>query len=202
MSEKDDLNLLLDAALHSYSDPGAGLDSGLEQRILHRIAEHAGVHAQSSRRRRLIPINRLWAVGLSLAAATVLLVIVSAPWRKTRPRVAPQVAPYVAVDTQPTVESSRPTDHSVTRTLAPSRRVQLRRERSTTHAAPQQAPKLAVFPTPTPLSAQEQALVRLVSSSSAQQQQDLMTAQQQAATPLRVAAISIPPIQPPQEGKE
>jgi hypothetical protein len=186
MSERDDLDLLLDAALRSYADPGA--DSGLEQRILRNVAGHAATTARHPWRSPL-----LWAAGLSLVAACLLLVFVSAP----RPKAVQHTA-----NTQAAVERRPQPD-----TAATSRRsqtAQLHRKRLAPHSIPQStaAPKLAVFPTPMPLSAEERELVLLVGAASAEQRKDLVIAQQQGDAPLRIAAISIPSLEPPEKGKE
>ena len=189
MPERDDLDLMLDAALRSYADPSAdaGPDSDLAQRILRRIAERNPPRTQNPWRVRL-----LWAAGFSLAAASLLLLIVFAPWRKTLPP-APR--------TEASIKSRPPAELGAKRTPAPSSPSHAHRR--TPRSIPQlaSAPKLAVFPTPTPLSAQERELVRLVAGASAEQRNNLMAAQQTIA-PLHIAAISIPSIEPPQEGKE
>jgi hypothetical protein len=187
MSEKDDLDLLLDAALRSYADPGA--DSGLEQRILQRIQKHPSRLALHPWRNRL-----LWAAGISLAASCLLLAVVSTPPREMTPS---------SVNPHASVESRLPQLHA-TNPPHPLKTTPLRRKRSGPLAIPEQtlAPKLAVFPTPTPLSPQERALVHLVSGATAVQRKDFVAAQQQDDTPLRIAAISIPSLEPPETGKE
>jgi hypothetical protein len=63
-------------------------------------------------------------------------------------------------------------------------------------------PKLAVFPTPAPLSAEETALVRLASETTSEERKSILDAQRRAVEPLHITAIFIPPIEPPVEGKE
>lgn len=187
MPDKNDMNLLLDAALRSYADPGP--DSGFEQRILRNVAEQDAARTRHPWRMRL-----LWAAGASLAAVCLLLVFIFSPRLKTVPHTA---------STQPPLERHPP--ESNTAAVPPRSQPGLfYRHKLGPHsiAQPAPAPKLAVFPTPAPLSAQEQALVRLVVGATAEQRNDLIAAQQQGDKPLRIAAISIPSLKPPEEGKE
>jgi hypothetical protein len=186
MPDKNDMDVLLDAALRSYADPGA--DSGLEQRILRNVAEHAAATARHPWRSPL-----LWAAGLSLVTACLLLVFVSAPRSKTVQNAANA---HAAIERRPQPDTST--------ALRRSQTAQLHRKRLAPHSIRQltAAPKLAVFPTPMPLSAEERELVLLVGASSAEQRKDLVIAQQQGDAPLRIAAISIPSLEPPEEGKE
>jgi hypothetical protein len=71
-------------------------------------------------------------------------------------------------------------------------------------AASAPRPKLGVFPAPAPLSAEEQALARVVAQSSEEQRESFLRQQQQTGEPIRISSISIPPISisPPDEGKE
>lgn len=183
----DTLDRLLDAALSTYADPGP--DSGLEAGILARI----GTERRSGQRRSW---RLLWAAGLPALAACLLLLLAPALWRHAAPHTAPRIQPSAE---HPLAASSAPP------ALAkPVRRSVRHAARTPGRPIPQPAatPKLDVFPAPAPLSRQEQALVRFVATTSVAQRKDLMQAQQQAVAPLRIAAISIPPIEPPAEGKE
>ncbi len=187
MPERDSLDRLLDSALSTYADPGP--DSGLEAGIFARI----GAERTAGQRRHW---RLLWTAGLPALAACLLLLLATALWRPAPPHTAPRIQssaehPLVASSAQPA-----PTQ--------PVRRSALHeaRTRGSSIPRPAAAPKLDVFPAPAPLSSQEQALVRFVAATSEVQHTDLMQAQQQAVEPLRIAAISIPPIEPPSEGKE
>ncbi|HZB87678.1 MAG TPA: hypothetical protein VE291_03375 [Terracidiphilus sp.] len=186
MPELDDLELMLDAALAGYGDPGP--DSGLEQRILARLE----TKRLSVRRRRRL----LCAAAIPAMAALLLLLISPAVWRDapkhSRPRIdAPVQQPLTASAALPEVPAL------IERTATPAKR---ETGRHATH--PLAAPKLDVFPAPAPLSSEEQLLVSFVSETSAAQRKELLEAQKQPDAPLRIAAISIPPIELPAEGKE
>jgi hypothetical protein len=56
-------------------------------------------------------------------------------------------------------------------------------------------PKLDVFPTPEPLTAEEQAMTRFAAQASEADRKALLAAQQQADEPLTISAIRIPPIE-------
>lgn len=181
----DDMDLLLDAALRSYADPGP--DSGLEQRILHNVAQHAAVETRPAWRSRL-----LWASGFSLVATCLLLVWIFAPRLKTNLQASVERR-------TPQTRATRMPEAVATIQPVPLHRKSLVRRALT---QPASAPKLAVFPMPTPLSPQERSLVRLVSVATAEQRKDLIAAQQLGDAPLRIATISIPSLEPPQKDKE
>jgi hypothetical protein len=67
--------------------------------------------------------------------------------------------------------------------------------RHTTHK-PAPLPKLDVFPTPRPLSPEEQAMVRFVATTPPSEIQAMQKAQQQQDEPLHIAAIVIQPLKP------
>jgi hypothetical protein len=58
-------------------------------------------------------------------------------------------------------------------------------------------PKLDVFPTPQPLTPEEQALVAFAVRAPESERKSFIEAQRQAEAPLRIAAIEIPPIDSP-----
>lgn len=85
--------------------------------------------------------------------------------------------------------------HSV---KAPGRRP--RRHSQTIAAKAIPLPKRDVFPTPRPLTPQEQALVEFAAHATKAERASFFAAQQQADEPLHIAAIQIPPIEPPAPG--
>jgi len=180
---RDYLDREIDAALSTYADfePGAGLEARLLKGL--RV-ERAAAH----RRRQM-----LWSGGALAAAACLVLLL--APWRSSLPHTAPRTEARVE---QPAPSSSPAIESTQAATRAPSRL------RAAAKQAPAQnaAPKLAVFPTPAPLTGEEQALALFAARSSAPQFKDLVAAQQVADSPIDIAAISIPPIKSPSEGKE
>ncbi len=182
----DDLDRLIDAALASYADPGP--DSGFERRLLARIRTTSSQH-----RRRLI-----WAAGLpALATAGLMLLFVADTSRHTSPGSRQEKVSQI--------ESARTAPPGMLN--APSPRaavgVSMHARRSARSGAPMASipPKLDTFPSPAPLSNEERALVTFVAETPATQHQDLAT-WLQPAEPIHIAAISIPSIKPPAEGKE
>lgn len=185
MSERDDLDRLIDSALGDYAEPRAGL----EQRMLARVA---GVAAPPSR--------RWWIVAALAVPAAVVLLLVSylAPWNLHEqtgqmaytPAAPKVVAPVVTAPEQPT------------RRAVPSRHIRVREvsgDRAATNPNPR--PKLDVFPTPQPLSGEEQALVRFVAQTPEADRKALVAARQQVDEPLNISAIRIPPLQLTEENQ-
>ncbi|HTB98015.1 MAG TPA: hypothetical protein VK716_13465 [Terracidiphilus sp.] len=183
MLDRDELDRLLDAALATYAVPKH--DSGLERRVLERIGAA----------RTPVQHRWLWAAGIpALAASLLLLFAVFAPWRHTShelQKIDPPMHPLVAEAPHP----ARP--RHIAHTMAHVETTGVRRA-----PRPGITPKLDVFPTPVPLSGQERALVRYVTEAPEAQRNDLMEAQQRSIAPLGIAAISIPPIEPPNKGSE
>lgn len=182
MFDSDDLDRQLDCALATYGDPGPG--SRLAAQVLTRIA-----HERAAARRR---VQWLWGAGLSAAAACLLLFAVARLHRP--PHATPAIespAPRALIATaQP--RAAQPVLQAARRTKKPD-------TAPATHSA---APRSAIFPTPSPLSHEEQAMIRLLQELPPDQRTQLLEAQQQSAAPLQFASISIPPIEPPAEGKE
>jgi len=194
MPEKDDLDLLLDSALSTYADPGP--DSGLEQRVLAAVAAaRVEQGATAKPRRSWLP----WAIALPVAAGLLILwlaipKVVHSP--VTPPRTAdnnkPVNAPFVSPPANPSQKlghHSHPSGPAIHPAPPPQ----------VAHAAP--SPKLDVFPTPAPLSPEERALVTVADAGPAAPRQALIEAQQQPDAPLSVAALNIPPLAQPDEGK-
>ena len=197
MPEKDDLDLLLDSALRTYADPGP--EPGLNQRVLARLAETRLVEkasATSAPRRRWLP----WAIALPLAAALALLFLWLPKTTPPPPNHA-QLAPNSKRSTIAAVPAKPPTAMPA----AASRR-SVNRLHPHAHSAPQIAgtqtlPKQDIFPTPQPLTPEEQALIDLAGRTPAKELQALIDAQNQLDKPLSIAAIRIPPIELPDQGK-
>ncbi len=183
MPERDDLDRLLDVALTSYADPGP--NSGLERRVLARIS------ARFPRRRRQL----IWAMS-AVAFVSILLLFVSNGLRHIGPHQGPETGSFIAPPPPSASGKFNISPRVVVRSGMHPRRVARR-------ALPKQStiPKLDVFPSPAPLSKQEEALVGLLAETPAPQRQHLAV-WLQPAKPIHIAAISIPSINPPEEGKE
>ncbi len=194
MHEKDDLDLLIDSALATYADPGP--DSGLEDRVL---ATLSAVRTEpptviTPRPRHWLP----WTIAIPLAAGLILFWL-SISRNKPLPTSEPQQArqsvpaPIVPQLTSSTeVRRAVPHRHAV-RVTQPASPLQ------TAQAAP--LPKLDVFPTPQPLTAEERALVVVVNQSPLPAREALVEAQSLDAQPVRIAEIHIPPLEPPDQGQ-
>jgi hypothetical protein len=194
MPEKDDLDLLIDSALSTYADPGP--DSGLEDRVLVTLAavRAAAPPIRGGWRRRWLP----WAVAIPIAAGLLFLWL-SPRREKPLPALEPQearagvptaIAPHAASSGE--VRPGVPRRHAVrvTQSASPVQAAQ---------AAP--LPKLDVFPTPQPLTAEERTLVLVVTQTPLPAREALVEAQSLDAVPVRISEIHIPPLEPPDQGQ-
>lgn len=177
MPERDDLDRLLDAALLTYAEPGPALATNVL----------AQVSARRAIERRVL---WLWGTGLASAAAAAVLLAVIAPLHTP---MAPHTAPRIQTPIPPTSAlAERPAIAIPTHRTVPHTHPMM--AHTITASAP--LPKQEIFPAPSPLSDQEQALVRLISALPTTQQEHLMQTQKQPVEPLHIAAISIPPLEP------
>ena len=186
---RDDLDHLLDSALANYADPAQ--DSDLETRILSRIAVE---RVPAPRRRRLA-----WAIALPAAAILLLFILISHPWTN-HTSVLPQQAD-LSHQPAPSIEAAkRPSSKPVPirRSQASLREERPRHKALAARSAP--LPKLDIFPTPQPLSSEEQALVDFAAHATKSERESLIATQQQADAPLHIAAIQIQPLQQPAAG--
>lgn len=180
MPERDELDRLIDSALGDYAEPRAGL----EQRMLARVAGDAAR-----------PSRRLWILAAFAVPAALVLLLVSylVPWnlhqqpgRMAYTPAAPKVAtPVVTAPEQPTSRRALPSRHIRAREVSD--------DRAASNPVPR--PKLDVFPTPQPLTGEEQALVRFVTQTAEPDRKALIAAEQQVDEPLNISAIRIPPLQ-------
>jgi hypothetical protein len=192
ISNPDELDLLLDSALATYADPGC--NSGLENHVLSALAP-----ARAATRARIAPHRRgwlPWAIAIPLAACLFLLWLFASQYAH-----AP-TPPEEAHQTQPTPESdiaasapnrvpaavTKPAFHKHHTTPV----AQQPSQEQTATATP--LPKLDVFPTPQPLTSQEHSLIVAVRASEPVRAA-LVKAQKQDDTPIRIAAIRIPPLE-------
>ena len=198
MPDKDDLDLLLDSALSTYADPGP--DSGLEQRVLSRIsADHpmqvrVGAQSALAPRRRWLP----WAIALPVAACLILFLVLAhqpanSPSRNAQEAHVSGLAPVSASPAKsppPAAHNAAQNRRSAFRTSSPSAVL----------SANRLLPKREVFPSPQPLTPQEQAFAIFAFQGPEPDRKALAEAQQQIDAPLSIAAIHIPPIQSPDQG--
>ncbi len=189
MPEPGDLDPVLRSALSSYGDPGA--DSGLEQRILARLAS---AKAATTPRRRWLP----WAVALPVAAGVLLLLILSGHQPNRQPYGNAELNSPVRQPLVADTGAVPPADHHpVTghRTKAATPQANPRPAAVAAKAAP--LPKLDVFPTPQPLTPEEQAFAVFLARAPESVRQSFFEAQAKADAPLSIAAIHIEPLDPP-----
>ena len=213
MPDKDELDLLLDSALSTYADPGAdsGPESSLAQRVLlslagARIAEEGRSPATKTRR------WLSWAIAVPVAASLLLWLSVTkfnAP--SARQQQASQAHPSPSShDSQAPSKSRLPAPevlkgHDFSRAVnaAHSRRALAPEERPFTARLQNPLPKLATFPSPQPLTAEEQTLVAVgAHGSDAQRTALLEAAKPPSDAPLAIADLSIPPLVPPDGGQK
>lgn len=200
MREKDDLDLLIDSALATYADPGP--DSWLENRVLVTLA---AVRTETSQvrtrwRRGWLP----WAIAIPIAAGLLFLLLSPA-----RHKPLPASEPQQAHEGAPTATTPRAGSSSEVRPRLPNRSEIPHRHaiRITQPASPVQTalaaplPKLDVFPTPQPLTAEERALVVVAAQTPLPAREALIEAQSLDITPVRIAEIHIPPLEPPDQGQ-
>jgi hypothetical protein len=189
MRENDEFDLLIDSALSTYADPGP--QSGLEQRILaHLLSAHAAAETAPATHRRWLS----WAF-VPAAAAVLLLLVLFLPKAIHPPShlaleshrsQTPQIVSTHA-NTQPAQRTKAPVLHPLPRTIAFAvNSVSL--------------PKLDVFPTPQPLTPEEQAVAISTFQTPDAEFSAVMLAQKQEDAPLSIAAINIRPLEPPDQG--
>ena len=198
MPSDHELNRLLDEALHSYA---AEPDAHLENRILATVREEArqATNYGGARWRR-------W--GLAGVACAILIGIAVYLGHPRR-----HLGEFVHIPQQ-TRPSSQPSNQAQTSDIAsatsarPSNRLlpQLhqppRKEKALTRA-PAQPPKLDVFPTPDPPTAEERALVAYSKNPTGNQQQkpSVVHAEDLEVEPIRIAEIHVEPLPPVIEGE-
>jgi hypothetical protein len=172
-----ELDRLIDGALGTY----ANVDSGLEQRVLARVA---AAHAPARRRHWMV-----WTAALAAAACLLLFLLLE----HRKPALAPKDNANKTLHLQPAPKANRPQEPpAAQRTNGPRRGSQ---PKAVTNSLAAQLPKLQVFPTPRPLSPAERALADFAMQAPDSARASLVEAQKQADAPISIAAIQIAPIQ-------
>jgi hypothetical protein len=164
------LDLLIDEALSTYAEPRAGL----EARVLSHLA------AQPSRRRWLP-----FAIAIPIVAACAILLVLLF----SRP--APQPSAPQAHNSQPVPQPNQATPPAL---MPHNHMPQPRIIATRTALAP--LPKLDVFPTPQPLTPEEQALVRFAIHAPASEVKSIEEVQQKKDELPHIAEIQIPQLEP------
>jgi len=168
---RDELDRLIDRALASYSD--AEPLAGLEERVLNRVRV-----AQAGRRRML-------AWGLAVACAASVAVVGVMIWTEQRP-IARKSPMDAVVGLGPRVA---PREAPVTS----SRMEKVRAVRRSEQRKP--LPKLEQFPAPSPMTAEESALVAFVQRDPKEAQKVFAELNKQSNDPIEIQPIQITPLQ-------
>jgi len=189
MPDRDELDLLLRSALNTYADPGP--ESDLARRILARISAEAAPAPP----RRWLP----WVIAPPIAACLLVLIFRSGPWPAHRPS---GHAGQTPTSTQSLIATAHPEMPSTPRHIQSrnSRTPEPQQHRAVLAAKTAPLPKLDVFPTPQPLTPEEQALAVFAAHAPESERQSLIEAQANADAPLSIAAIQIQPLEPPDQG--
>jgi hypothetical protein len=193
MRERDYLDHLLDSALSSYADAQA--DSGLEQRILTHVndARMSLNNAATARRRWL-----MWAIALPAVACLLLLVFTMkrAPVAGLQPKAHQLQQAGVGAHQQKPSAAMHPLLNPPARGSA----VHPNHRAVGAPAVSAPPPKLDIFPTPQPLTREEQAFAIYVARAPESERRALAQALEHQQEPMRVSAINIPPIKPISDG--
>lgn len=181
----EDLDSRIDAALRSYLEPPETTEPRI---VLARILERA---------RDEQPRHRGWWIWGTAGAAACLAALVPVVWLLQAPP-SPQIAwepPAPAVVTAPSVEVARSPAPALRRS-AQARPSSASREVAS-HTAP--LPKLDVFPTPQPLTPEEEALVAFAKHGPPEVQRAVIEDQKHWDDPIIVAELVEKSPQPPHQ---
>ena len=178
MNEQDELDALLDAALATYVDAEA--KPGLAPRIL----------AITSRREAHRSAVRWLAVAVPALAALLLVTMLL-----RRHAESPSEAQHVVAQ----VRSAAPRVVLPAKPARPNHSAAGRPVKATdSRVAPSRLPRREVFPTPATLTPEEQALLKLGNRRLGEVPgQTIQSATQDPVQPIHIAAIEIPPLNPP-----
>ncbi|MGA8161690.1 MAG: hypothetical protein WA374_10345 [Acidobacteriaceae bacterium] len=181
----DELDSRIDAALRSYAEPGPTTEPRV---ALVSVMEQV-------RRERPASGMRGWLWGMAGTSAS-LVAVAFALWAFTGPRVpeiawSPKAPGAVAVPIRPLRSAVATNTVSVFRPTAQARRTSEVREFAANRRT---LPKLDVFPTPRPLTPEEQALVAFATDVPPKVQQQVVNAEKHVGDPITIAALKIRPL--------
>jgi hypothetical protein len=177
MHSDDRIDQMIESGLRSYADPPAIPETRLAvAQVMARVTDEQP------------PRLRRWQWAAPVAACLVVVFALGLVWMLHAPR-APQIA---LVPPSPPVASVPSSSGS---TSAPVQVHPRRVNRTVARAAKEQPlPKLDVFPTPEPLSPEEQALVAFAARTPRSVQQQVIAAEQHVADPINIAELTIRPL--------
>jgi hypothetical protein len=174
--EGTDVDARLDAALRSYAEPGEIAETRVAvARVLERVRSDSGREVG------------FWVWGAVATACLVVAVVVGA-WM-LRGSSVPEI---VWVPRAPGVVDYRPLTSrgSIVELPHPVARNSTAQQ----NGAPGVLPKLEVFPTLRPLTAEEQALVAFAEQATPEQKKQVMEAEQHLGDPIAIAELKIRPL--------
>lgn len=175
---RDGIDRRIDGALRSYAEPSEAPEARI---FLARMMERARVE-DSGRRGG-------WIWGAAVAAGLALMVAAGMVWMMPGPRRAETARTPQAPDairSERGVEAEAPVS---------SRGRHVSGNRVTRVAAPEPLPKLQVFPTPRPLTQEEQMLAAFAQNASPAARHEVIEAQQHAGDPIVIAELKIAPLE-------
>jgi hypothetical protein len=180
MRGDDGVDELIDAALRSYAEPGKMADARVAAvRILARVE-----FAESRKR------FWMWAVMVP-AVACLLMVILVATWRMRGSRVQEIAWVPKAPGSVARTESRGIRGGETVAELPNPGRAKNGRDQN---GAPGVLPKLDVFPTPRPLTAEERGLVAFASQASPEVKMQAVEAEKHVGDPIVIAELKIAPL--------
>jgi hypothetical protein len=200
MRDKDELDRMIDAALASYGGAGEGDEMG--ERML-RGVERRIAQESAPRHGRWLPSARALTGALTAAlavAACVLAFVLARPRPAHLPindaqQTQPQRPDATVAEPRPPVAAIREKPEA-RRTVNESATGRPQREEATTNPLP----KLDVFPTPQPMTGDEEALSFFIQRAPESEMRSLLEAQAHANAPVTIDELEIPPLEPLDEG--
>ena len=207
MPDKDEIDVLLDSALASYADPGP--DWGIERRVLAAVAaKNALVRARAGWWRHRLA----WAIAVPVMASLVVWVAVSR-MHEARPAQTQQAYQQDRVQAR-AINAPATTAHADSHqkehpsgakahrdVVLVSARVKLCPVKTTNTRNCASTPKLDVFPSPHPLTAEEQVLVAAAHRGSKAERNALDELRAPSDAPLSIAALDVAPLASRDDGK-
>ncbi len=174
--QQDRIDSLIDTALRSYAEPGEIPGARV---VVARLMDRA--RAEKAARR----AAWAWRWAIAVACGIALIVVLHSMWVTGRPRAA-QIAwePKApkAVRLQPSLVNRS------------ARKVSMPRAGSL-QAMERPLPKMEIFPTPRPLTAQEEALLGFAQQGSLEAKKQAVDAQEHLGDPIVIAELRIEPLQ-------
>jgi hypothetical protein len=182
MRGDDGVDELIDAALRSYAEPGKMADARVAAvRILARVE-----FAESRKR------FWMWAVGVPAVACLLMVILVSMGWMR-----GPRLGEIAQAPSAPRVVRVEKLRGRVAVPELPrpgARKAAHQNGAPAVTAVQVRLPKMDVFPTPRPLTAEERALVAFASQVSPEMKKQVVEAERHLGDPIAIAQLKIEPL--------